>query len=80
MHLGYFRTATRHDDVELDDALVAALDEWSAIAADPGVHLDMVLRRGDIQLCSNHTVAHARRAYVDDPSRPRDLLRLWLTL
>ncbi len=80
MHLGYFRTAARHDDVELDDDLVAALDEWSAIAADPTLHLDMVLGPGDIQLCSNHTVAHARRAYVDAPDHRRHLLRLWLTL
>lgn len=80
MHLGYFRSAARHDDVTLDDDLVAALDEWSAIASDPSVHLDMELEPGDIQLCSNHTIAHARRAYEDDPDAPRHLLRLWLTL
>jgi hypothetical protein len=80
MHVGYFRSAARHDDVELDADLVAALDEWSKVASDPTVHLDMELRPGDIQLCSNHTVAHARRSYVDDPAAPRHLLRLWLTL
>ena len=80
MHLGYFRSAARHDDVALDDDLVAALDLWSDIASEPAVHLDMDLRPGDIQLCSNHTVAHARRSYVDDPAHPRHLLRLWLTL
>ena len=80
MHLGYFRSAARHDDVDLDDTLVAALDAWSAIASDPACHLDMELARGDLQLCSNHTITHARRSYVDDPDDPRHLLRLWLTL
>jgi hypothetical protein len=37
---------------------------------------------GDIQLLSNHTVLHARSAYVDheEPERKRHLLRLWLSL
>ncbi|MCB0971413.1 MAG: TauD/TfdA family dioxygenase [Acidimicrobiales bacterium] len=80
MHLGYFRSAARHPDVELDAPLADALDAWSAIASRPELHLDMELRVGDLQLCSNHAVAHARRAYVDDPAAPRHLLRLWLTL
>ena len=72
--------AARHPDVELDAPLADALDAWSAIASRPELHLDMELRVGDLQLCSNHAVAHARRAYVDDPAAPRHLLRLWLTL
>lgn len=80
MHLGYFRSADRHPDVAVDDRLAAALDAWEAVAARPDMHLDMALAPGDLQLCSNHTVAHARRGYVDDPTSPRDLLRLWVTL
>ena len=80
MHLGYFRSAARHPDVVVDDRLAAALDAWEAIAARPDMHLDMALRPGDLQLCSNHTIAHARRGYVDDPRSPRHLLRLWVTL
>ncbi len=80
MHLGYLRSAARHPDVTLDDELVAALDAWEAIADRVDMHLDMELGTGDLQLCSNHTVAHARTGYVDDPARPRHLLRLWLTL
>lgn len=80
MHLGYFRSAARHPDVVVDDRLAAALDAWEAIAARPDWHLDMALRPGDLQLCSNHTIAHARRGYVDDPTSPRHLLRLWVTL
>ena len=80
MHLGYFRSAARHPDVVLDDRLAAALDAWEAVAARPDMHLDMALAPGDLQLCSNHTIAHARRGYVDDPTSPRHLLRLWVTL
>jgi alpha-ketoglutarate-dependent taurine dioxygenase len=40
----------------------------------------MQLEPGDVQLVSNHSVVHARTAYVDDPSSPRHLLRLWLSL
>lgn len=80
MHLGYLRSVARHDDVELDDELVEALDAWDAISARPDVHIVMDLEPGDLQLCSNHTVAHARTGYVDDPDDPRHLLRLWLTL
>lgn len=79
MHLGYFRSAERHTDVELDADLIAALDAWDEIAARPGMALSMELHAGDLQLCSNHTVAHARTGYVDDPDAPRHLLRLWLT-
>ena len=80
MHLVYFRSAARHPDVVVDDRLTAALDAWEAIADRPDWHLDMALRPGDLQLCSNHTIAHARRGYVDDPASPRHLLRLWVTL
>ena len=80
MHLGYFRSAARHPDVVVDDRLAAALDAWEAIADRPDWHLDMALAPGDLQLCSNHTIAHARRGYVDDPESPRHLLRLWVTL
>ena len=80
MHLGYFRSAARHPDVVVDDRLAAALDAWEAIADRPDWHLDMALEPGDLQLCSNHTIAHARRGYVDDPESPRHLLRLWVTL
>jgi hypothetical protein len=42
----------------------------------------MDLEPGDIQLLSNHTVLHARTAYVDheQADRKRHLLRLWLSV
>ena len=58
----------------------AAIDD--AIAEDPDVRLEMDLAPGDVQLVSNHTVIHARTAFVDadDPEEQRHLLRLWLSL
>lgn len=82
-HSGYFRSAERYREVApLPAADVALLDAYDAVAADPDVHLDMELRPGDIQLCSNHSIVHSRTAYEDDPdpAKRRHLLRLWLSL
>jgi hypothetical protein len=80
MHCDYFTSVERHEGVTLDQAARAVIAEWEAFAERPGVHLDMQLRPGDVQLVSNHTVVHARTSYVDDPGSPRHLLRLWLSL
>ena len=80
MHVDYFSSVERHPDVTLDPVVRELLDEWEAFAEQPGVHLDMQLSPGDVQLVSNHAVVHARTSYVDDPSSPRHLLRLWLSL
>ncbi len=82
-HADYFRSVTRHRDVPPLTALERELlDTYEAIAMDPDLYLDMDLQPGDIQLLSNHSVLHARTAYVDheDPARRRHLLRLWLSL
>jgi hypothetical protein len=80
MHLDYFESAARHHDVELDELTRRTLRQWEAIAERPELHLGMQLAPGDLQLVSNHSVVHARTEYRDDPSAPRDLLRLWLSL
>ena len=80
-HSQYFRSAPRYPDVDpLTDDELELLDTFDAIAKELEVVMD--LRAGDIQLLSNHTVAHGRTAYVDheDPERKRHLLRLWLSL
>ncbi len=82
-HSDYFRSAPRHPEVaELSDDDRALLDLYEEIAHMPGVHLDMELLPGDVQLISNHTVVHARTAYEDEAGaeRGRHLLRLWLSL
>ncbi len=42
----------------------------------------MDLRPGDMQLCNNYTVLHARTGFEDwpEPTRRRHMLRLWLSL
>ena len=80
MHLDYMRSVARHDGVDPDPVLSEALDRWEAIAENTDVHLSMELRPGDFQLASNHTIVHARDSYLDDPTAPRHLLRLWLSL
>ncbi len=80
MHLGYFGSAGRHEGVEVPSSHRRALHSWSEVANRDGVALSMQLQPGDIQWVSNHTVAHARSAYVDDPGSPRELLRLWLSI
>ena len=79
-HSEYFRSVARHENVVLDDLELKWLDLYDRIAADPDNYLEMSLDAGDMQFLSNHTIAHARTAYQDDPDRPRHLLRLWLSL
>jgi len=81
-HSDYFRSAERHDDVEIPPRDRELLDLFETIANHPEVRLDMQFEPGDVQLVSNHTVVHARTAYEDPPGpgRGRHLLRLWLSL
>jgi hypothetical protein len=62
----------------LTDQQLEALDLLDELAHD--LALDMSFRPGDVQLLNNYKIWHARTAYVDDPERPRDLYRLWLTV
>ena len=82
-HADYFRTAQQHRGArKLSPRDAELLDLYDEIAATPGLYLEMDFAPGDIQLLSNHTVLHARSAYVDheEPERKRHLLRLWLSL
>jgi len=77
----HIESATRGPQVPaLSPEQVAALDVLDELANDPDFVLPMDFRRGDVQLLNNYRIWHARTAYVDDPARPRDLYRLWLTL
>lgn len=80
-HSDYFRSVVRHGDkYRLSAELTAALDRFDALAASPEFCVPMRLEPGDLQLVSNHAVVHARTAYRDDPTSPRHLLRLWLSI
>ncbi|KAL6781597.1 hypothetical protein ACKKBF_B08640 [Auxenochlorella protothecoides x Auxenochlorella symbiontica] len=75
------------NDSSLEDSSTCSLPVPQAIklfdelAASPRHSIRYQLQPGDIQLLSNHTVLHARSAFVDDAEDPnlrRHLLRLWL--
>lgn len=80
-HSDYFRSAGRHGGAYVPDPLLlSALDRFDELAASPLYCLSMRLRPGDLQLVSNHSVVHSRSEYEDDPTSPRHLLRLWLSI
>ena len=80
-HSEYFRSAARHDAVTIDPDAQQILDIYDRLCASPDFHLDMWLKRGDMQFISNHTILHARTGYEDWPDidRKRQLLRLLLS-
>ncbi len=57
-----------------------AMDMVTALAGSEELRLQMKLRPGDIQLCYNHTMLHARSTFKDGdgPGEQRHLVRLWL--
>ncbi|KAL3162421.1 hypothetical protein ABBQ32_010091 [Trebouxia sp. C0010 RCD-2024] len=78
----FIRTAPRHEDVpELTDLQKRALQAVEDLADSIELRMDYVLQPGDIQLLHNHSIVHARTAYVDhddEPTAKRHLMRLWL--
>lgn len=79
----FIRTASRHEDVpELTDLQQRALKAVEDLADSVELRMDYVLQPGDIQLLHNHSIVHARTAFVDHDDKPTDekrhLMRLWL--
>jgi hypothetical protein len=77
----YIDSAQRFPDAPpLTPAHIEALDLFDSLADDPGLHMFMEFKPGDIQLVHNHTLLHDRTGFVDwpEPERRRHLLRLWL--
>lgn len=56
-----------------------AVERITELAEDDRFRYEMTFRPGDIQILSNHTVLHFRRAFESDPAASvrRHLLRLW---
>ena len=63
-HADYFRSAARHAG-PLTALELELLDTYERIAEREDICYEMQFEPGDIQLLSNHTVVHARSAYVD---------------
>jgi hypothetical protein len=77
----YIESARRFSEVPpFRPEQVQALDLFAGLANDPGLHFQMELQAGDVQLVHNHTMLHDRTAFEDwpEPERKRHLLRLWL--
>lgn len=77
----YIWASQRHPEApRLSDLQREALQAVEAMAEEPGNHVLMELRPGDIQFINNFHVLHGRTAYVDDrpTGRVRHLKRLWL--
>jgi len=77
----YIDSAARFSDApSLDPEHREALDEFDRLANRPDLHLVMDLEPGDVQFVHNHGLLHDRTGWIDDPNRPRHLLRLWVSL
>lgn len=77
----YIDSAQRLESApRLDDEMVAALDLFDEVVNEPDIHLSMALAPGDMQFVHNHALLHDREGFVDDPTNPRHLLRLWLSI
>lgn len=62
----FIRSATRHEDVpELTELQLKALKAVEDLADSRELRMDYVLQPGDIQLLHNHSIVHARTAFVD---------------
>lgn len=80
----YIDTAADYDpSIEpLTSDQTELLDVYDGFLHDPAFALDMAFRPGDIQFLDNYSIMHARTDYVDwpEPTRRRELLRMWLVL
>jgi hypothetical protein len=64
----------------MPDDLAEALAYFDEIANREDMALRFLLEPGDMMLWHNYTNLHSRTSFDDDPSSPRLLLRLWLSV
>jgi hypothetical protein len=80
---GQIKNGQRFPDApRLTAQQIEAMDLLDQIASDPEFHFVTAFQPGDLQLCNNHVVMHARSAFEDYPEaeRRRHLLRMWLSV
>ncbi len=76
----YIDSAARFvDGPQRGPEVVEALDLFDEICNDPAMAVRMRLESGDMQFVHNHSTLHDRTSFVDDPERPRHLIRTWIT-
>ncbi len=77
----YIDSASRFEGAPARSAAqVAALDAFDDVCNDPALQARMTLKVGDMQFVHNHSVLHDRTGFVDDPERPRHLIRTWMSV
>jgi len=64
----------------LVDDQVAALDAFDDACNDPSLQARMTLEPGDMQFVHNHSILHDRTSFIDNPERPRHLVRAWMSV
>jgi Taurine catabolism dioxygenase TauD, TfdA family len=64
-------------DEPLDAARIDAFDRLDAALADSRHMLSFTLQRGEMLWVDNRRMAHNRSAFVDHPTRPRTMVRMW---
>lgn len=81
-HNEYFRSCYGKDGApaKMPANQLEVWTAYDAIIHEPSMAVTMSLKPGDVQMVSNHTVLHARTAYVDSSTEKRHLLRLWLSM
>ena len=75
----YVRQGYELAEIDMDEALVDALDALAEIAGDTDLWVEMRMERGQLQYLANRQVVHYRSAFTDydEPERKRRMTRIW---
>jgi hypothetical protein len=77
---GHMRMAAKTMGETLPGDLDEALTFFAAVGRREDVRIEFMLEPGEILICNNFAVLHARTEFEDAPGQERLLLRLWLNV
>jgi hypothetical protein len=77
---GHMRKAAQTMGKPLPSDLDEALTYFARTAAREDVRIEFMLEPGEIMICNNFAVLHARTEFENAPGRERLLARLWLNV
>lgn len=77
---GHMRRAARTMGEAMPRDLDEALTFFASVARREDVRIEFMLEPGEMMICNNFAVLHARTEFEDAPGRERLLLRLWLNV
>jgi hypothetical protein len=77
---GHMRRAAKTMGTALPADLDEALACFASVARREDVRIGFMLEPGEIMICNNFAVLHARTEFENAPGRERLLLRLWLNV